>query len=397
MRPRTRTTLPVSGAAACLILFLLLLCSIPLAAQEDLAAQIGKAQASGNYAEAAKLYGELVRSGTDTPEVRSNYGLMLHLDGRNREALDQFRIALKERPDLNSAQLFAGLTLLDLNQFKEALPYLKRARELDPARPVPVLALGKVYVALRQYDLANECFQHAVSLDDRSAEAWYGLGVTDRSRAEESLNRAARRGQSKDSPDKASAQQLLDSALKALNRAVELDPNSARTHLLLAESLAAQGKQVEATAEYDHAIRLDPALDGAYLGLATEYWKQRQFEQATPLLHKVLAKRPKDPEANGILADILQHNGDNAAAKQHALIALNGNPDLIETHVVLARVYLAGGQPQSAVAELNKVIAADPDGSYHFLLYRAYKQAGDEEKAHRAMADFQQIRNGSAK
>jgi len=111
---------------------------------------------------------------------------------------------------------------------KEAVPYLKRARELDPDRPMPVLALGKAYVALRQYDAANECYRRAVGLDDNSAEAWYGLGVTYRSRAEALLNRAARQGNLQNNPDKASIDELLNNALKALTRAAELDPNSAR-------------------------------------------------------------------------------------------------------------------------------------------------------------------------
>ena len=92
------------------------------------------------------------------------------------------------------------------------------------------------------------------------------------------------------------------------------------------------------------------------------------------------------------MADILEHKGDDAGAIQYAEIALEGNPNLIETRIVLARVYLAKQEPKLAIAELRKVISADPDGSYHFLLYRAYRQAGDEEAAKAAMAEFQQLR-----
>ena len=42
-----------------------------------------------------------------------------------------------------------------------------------------------------------------------------------------------------------------------------------------------------------------------------------------------------------MIADILQHNGDIPGAEHYAEIALAGNPELIETRVVLARVYLA--------------------------------------------------------
>jgi predicted Zn-dependent protease len=73
---------------------------------------------------------------------------------------------------------------------------------------------------------------------------------------------------------------------------------------------------------------------------------------------------------------------------------LAGNPTLIQTRIVLARIYLAKKQPKLAISEIRKVISADPDGSYHFLLFRACQQVGDEQGAKQAMAQFQQIRYG---
>ena len=362
---------------------------------QDLTDQIRAAQSSGNYATAAQLYLQLIAAGTDTAEVRSNCGVMLHLAGKNREAMEQFRAALDRNPSLAGANLFAGITELDLGEPKLALPYLKKAQESDPTGPAPLLALGRAYVALSEYALANENYSKAATLDGSLAEAWYGVGVTDRSLAEDLLNRAARNGVKAES-SQAKVQGLLDHALKALTRAVELDPNSARTHLIMAEALSDSGKLTEASTEYRTAMKLDPHLEAAYLGLASQYWKRRQFDDALPLLKHVLAKSPKDPEANGMMADILQHSGDNANAERYAEIALAGNPDLIQTHVVLARIYVARNESKLAIAELQKVISADPDGSYHFLLYRAYRQAGDEQAAKSALADFQRLRHGGA-
>jgi tetratricopeptide (TPR) repeat protein len=362
---------------------------------QDLTDQIRAAQSAGNYAAAAELYLQLIAAGTDTAEVRSNCGVMFHLAGKNREAMEQLRAALDRNQSLAGANLFAGLTELDLGEPKLALPYLKQARESDPTRPAPLLALGRAYVALREYALANENYSKAATLDGSLAEAWYGVGVTDRSLAEDLLNRAARSGQNIES-NRARVQELLDHALKALTRAVELDPNSARTHLIMAEALSDSGKPTEASTEYRTAMKLDPHLEAAYLGLASQYWKRRQFDDALPLLKHVLAKSPRDPEANGMMADILEHSGDNANAERYAEIALAGNPDLIQTHVVLARIYVARNESKRAIAELQKVISADPDGSYHFLLYRAYRQVGDEQAAKIALAEFQQLRHGGA-
>jgi tetratricopeptide (TPR) repeat protein len=366
-------------------------------ASDSLADQIRSAQSSGNYVEAARLYLQLIAAGSDSPEIRSNCGVMLHLAGKNREALTQFRVALRQKPDLAGANLFAGLSEFELGDLKAALPYLSRAQQLDPDRPVPLLALGKVYVAMRNYSRANELYAKAVARDSQLAEAWYGLGVTDRSLAEEILNQAARQRTTKNEATKNKIQNLLDAAMQALTRAVELDPNSARTHLLIAESLSDAGKLVEAVPEYHAAIKLDPGLDAAYLGLASQYWKQHQFEQALPLLKRLLLKSHEDPEANAMMADILEHKGDVRSAQSYAETALAGNPDLIQTRIVLARIYLSKQQPKLAIAELRKVISADTDGSYHFLLYRACRQTGDEQGAKEAIAKFQQLRYGAPK
>jgi len=365
------------------------------ASAQDLPDQIRSAQAAGNYAEAAKLYLQLIASGTDTPQVRSNCGVMLHLAGQNQDAMQQFHIALRQDPQMKSANLFAGLSELDLGRPSAALPYLKRAEELDPNQPAPLLALGRTYLALRDYQRANEKYAQAAALDANLAEAWYGVGITNRSLAEEILNRAARTGANKPQAQQ-KARDLLDKAQQALTRAMELEPSSPRTHLILAESFADSGKFSDAIREYQTTINLAPNLDGAYIGLASLYWKQRQFEQARPLLNKILAKSPADPEANGMMADILQHDGKDADAELHAKLALSGNQNLIETHVVLARIYVDRQQPAAAIAELQKVIAADPDGSYHFLLYRAYKMAGDQQAASAALAKFRQLRNGAS-
>jgi hypothetical protein len=37
-------------------------------------------------------------------------------------------------------------------------------------------------------------------------------------------------------------------------------------------------------------------------------------------------------------------------------------------------------------------VSEDPDGSYHYLLFRAYKLSGDEAKTKAAFEDFRRVR-----
>jgi tetratricopeptide (TPR) repeat protein len=366
----------------------ILLCCAALAGDSDVAGKIREAMGKGDYAAAAALYAQLIAAGQPSPELLSNYGLTLHLAGRNQEALQQFRLALRTKPDLTAANLLAGVTLVDLDRAAEALPYLQRARTLDGAGAAPLVAMGKAYVALRDFANANAAYAEAVHRDPKLSDAWYGLGITYRSLAEDQLNRAAHR----EPANAAESHRLLEQSLAALNRAVALAPDSPRAHLILGESLRDSGKLVDAIPEYQAAIRLAPKMQAGYLGLATTYWKNGDFDRALPELDRALELSPRDPEANAIYADILEHRNDPDNAEKRALLAVAGNPRLFAAHVVLARIYLSRGKPEGAVRQLEQVVNADPDGSYHFLLWRAYKLSGRPKDAEAALAEFQRIR-----
>jgi len=296
---------------------------------------------------------------------------------------------LDANPNLAAANLFNGLAELDLGRTKQAIPYLERAAQLDQVRPEPELSLGRAYAALRDFKSANDAYVEAAKRDRNSAEAWYGVGITDRSLAESELNHVAR----KDRVQTPETRALLDDAYKALRRAAELDPQSARVHLILGESLRDSGKLVQAIPEYEAAIRLEPQMEAGYLGLATTYWKQGEWEEAMPPLQRALELSPRDAEAHAIMADLLFRQNDPKGAGQQAASALAGNPKLALPRVVMARIDLANKEPVKAAAELEQVSELDPDGSYHFLLWRAYKLAKKPEQAEAALAEFHRRRD----
>ena len=118
-------------------LLLVIACSSFAARASDLADQIRAAQSSGEFERAAALYRQLIASGQDTPEIRSNFAAMLHFSGHDREALGQAQIALKSNPYLAGANLIAGVVLSHIGRSGEALPYLQRAHQQDPRGIAP--------------------------------------------------------------------------------------------------------------------------------------------------------------------------------------------------------------------------------------------------------------------
>lgn len=373
-----------------MIRFLLVLgLCVSVCTGEDLIEKARRAQARGDYHAAAEAWRSVVESGPDNAEARSNFGVMLHLAGEDKQALEQFRWALREKPGLIAANLFAGVALVNLGRPREAIGYLERARSKDGSSVVPCLALGRAYVALREFDKANGYYREASERDASNAEAWFGLGITYRNLADSELRK---RG----GVESADAKRLLAQALDALTRAVDLDPQSERVYLIRGESLRDAGRLQDSIQEYQTAIRLRPGSAGAYLGLATTYWKSGGIDNVLPPLRRALELSPNDPEANGIMADLLVRQGDFVGAERHAKVALEGNPGLFHVRAVLAKVYLAQKRPDLAVLELEKAAPFDITGSYYFQLYRALKQLGREQDAGAALEKHKLIRGSSA-
>ncbi len=372
------------GAALCLAFASL------TARGSDLFDEIRVAQSSGNYERAAALYRELIASGQDTPEIRSNFAAMLHFGGHDREALAEARIALKGNSALAGPNVIAGLSLVRLARWKEALPYLERAHLQDPRGVPPLLGLGQAYVALRDYVRSNAAYLEASKLAPANPDTWYGLGITYRSLADAAMKRS--------SPGTVSTQarHLLDAALAALTKAVELDPASPRAHLILAESYRDSDKFNEAVAEYDTVLRLNPDDPAADLGLATTYWKSGDSERAIPAVKRVLRKLPDDPEANGIMAQVLAKTGDLHAATPYAVKALNGNPDLVQVRLMLAKIRLSENHPEQALALLNPPPSNDTNGTGYYIAYRAFKLLGRDAQAEAALREFKKRRNASS-
>jgi len=370
-----------------------------------------------------ETYRRLLQNDPHNPQLLSNLGVALFLEGADREALPYLLRAVAIAPDLAAPNLFAGLCLTRMDQPKQALPLLERAFRRDPKGPLPALALGRAHVALRDYRAANRYYAAAAERDASNAEAWYGLGITYRNLLDWTAARIAAldagaegSGAPPRAPERISREQILallaavdkrpsdlealarlarglrPAAVQALSRAVALEPDSVRAHLLLAEAARDQGDLAQAVAEYDRAIRLRPDLPASYLGLATAYWKAGELDSVLAPLEQALRLAPRDPEANGILADVLARRGDFARARQAAETALQHNPELAHARVALARIELAEGKPAAAVHQLRQVLAGDLNGSRHYLLYRAQKQLGRDAEALAAFERFRRLR-----
>jgi tetratricopeptide (TPR) repeat protein len=308
--------------------------------------------------------------------------------GDENGALQEFQQALKRNPKLVAPNLFSGRALFRLGRANEAIPYLDRACLEERRGVAPLLARAQVHVALRQYAAANKDYTEVVAREPSNAEGWFGIGITYRSMAESALKLSSR------SPE---AGRYLESAVGALHRAAALDPGSERVHLILGESLRDAGKLMDALEEYKKAVAIRPDSAAVHLGLAATYWKAGEIDTVLPPLRRALELAPRDPDANGIMADLLVRQGDYVAARKYVEIALSGNPDLSHAHLVMGKILLSENRPDLAIVELKAAGKSDTTGSSYYLLHKAYKQTGDDAAAAAALREFERIRNSTAR
>jgi tetratricopeptide (TPR) repeat protein len=379
---------------------LLALCLIPWAASAQTPQQIAEdaaaAQARGDYATAANDYRKLVESGNDSPELRSNLGIMLYQLQEYGEALAQFQEAARQKPSLTAINLFSGLCLLHLQRVPEALRQLKKAQLEQPEAPGPVLALARAYVAARQTANARDAYQRATQIQPSNSEAWYGLGITSRALAEQQLNRATKGGTATQGAETSTlgkeARRNLELADEALARAAQLDPENLKAHILLGESFRESGQKDKSVAEYQQILKTNPHFLPAYLGLATTYWKFAQVDEAMRVTEEALKYSPDDAEANAMMANFFTLQNKMQEAEPLARHALQKQPHLSLAQVALAKVYLFRGQTQEALRLLQQATPEDTDGSWNYILAQTLRKMGRHQEAEQALRRSEELR-----
>jgi TolB-like protein/DNA-binding winged helix-turn-helix (wHTH) protein/Tfp pilus assembly protein PilF len=176
--------------------------------------------------------------------------------------------------------------------------------------------------------------------------------------------------------------------MKAVRTALELDPESADAHVLLAEIQQKQWHWAEAEAEYRRALELNPSDVGAYLGLAEWLACQGRAEEA---LASVKRGRALDPIAVSGLAVgwilFLSRRYDEALPELRSVVAVRPNDAGALWN--LGFVLIAKDQPEEAIPVLEKAVSIS-DGSPAVIgvLVRAYAQAGRRPDALRLLAEL---------
>jgi tetratricopeptide (TPR) repeat protein len=181
-------------------------------------------------------------------------------------------------------------------------------------------------------------------------------------------------------------------ALQLMNDIVEIDPQSARSHQLLASVYAAQQMFPEAAREYEMALTIQPNDPELYFALGNAYFKGRKFQNAERAYARTIELNPLHAEARAMRGWALVQLTRPDEAVPLLRQALQLNPDLVSAHVILGKALAEIGQVAEAVQQLELAKTTDTDGTLHYQLSGLYRKLGESEKSKQALLASEKIR-----
>ncbi|MGL5833129.1 MAG: tetratricopeptide repeat protein, partial [Waterburya sp.] len=227
--------------------------------------------------------------------------------GNYKSALDCYRRAIQQQPELIDAYLVLGQLLNQLGQLDQSIKcYLAGLKQQQ--HPELYFALGNVYHRQQQWAKAALCYQKTSQIDPNHGQACHELGevLSQQQRWSEAVKAYVQAIALK--TDYSWSYNNLGYALIQLQRwseaippylqAIKLKPDFSWSYYNLAEAYGNLGQWSEAIASYQQAVKLQGDLPQVQQKLGNAFYRRSQADRATALTHfrLAIAQDPQNPE-----------------------------------------------------------------------------------------------------
>jgi adenylate cyclase len=180
-----------------------------------------------------------------------------------------------------------------------------------------------------------------------------------------------------------------------ISKAIELDPNYAAAHALMAEalySLAIRGwaefpdrELSRAAAEARNAIELAPDEPDGYRALGRVFLARTEYDQAQNALKRAIEINPSDANGLAVWGSVQSFSGEINGAIESLQLALKLDPTLEPNYVFdLAVAYYLARRHEDAIRIAERGLARFPDFSvFNIPAAAAAAELGRKEQAER--------------
>lgn len=334
--------------------------------------QATEAMRAGRLDEAAAGFASIIGASPEFAEAHLNLGLVREEQGRNQEAIASLQKALSLKPRLRGANLFLGIAEYRLNKFDKAILALSKETSYHPEDANSWMWLGVVQLAAENPEDAVVALDKAAKLAPDNPDILYHRGRA----------------------------HLLISK-ESYERMFHADPNSWRVHQVLAQADSESGRDTDAIAEYQAAIKLAPGQPGLHEELATAFSKSGKPDEAEAELRRELEIDPNNVLARYKLGTLEAERGEGAKGKELIEGALRENPSLKYSAYYLGRAEMELGNNAAAADAFNQAISeagAEPEMVQQawYQLGIVYRRLHRIEDAQKAFATFQKLKDDAS-
>lgn len=323
----------------------------------------------GDYSKAEEAWRAITSSDPRNAVAWAHLGLAQAVEGKYSEAVPAYRKALQLNPALAGVQLNLGLALFKQQRFKEAVVPFTAAVKETPGDAKPKLLLGMSYYGAAQYAEAIPYLQSALA----SAPDNLQLRMT-------------------------LAQSCLwarqyKCTLEQFRQIVTQNPESAQADMLAGEAFDGLGDTASAIAQFRAAEKASPNEPDVHFGLGYLLWTQRQYDEAERELKLEVENNPNHAQALAYLGDIAIKRENKAEAEKYLQRAIaQPGKDVRLAYVDLGILHAAEGRDEDAVKNFQRAIQLEPDEvDAHWRLAKVYRAMGKKEEANAELAKASQL------
>jgi tetratricopeptide (TPR) repeat protein len=348
-------------------------------------------EVQGRYAEALADYEEALQLAPTAPAWRNKADAQLSL-GEFTEAEAGYTRAIELDPDYVEAYLGRARARTASNRYPEAIADLDHVLEANPDHPAlaqralvralmgtAALTQGDREEGLRQYALAIEDYDGALTAHPKIADAWLQRGLVHAVLAEQAVAESGR-GAGDDEYRKAVAD---------YDQATALAPDAVQPILNRAQARQQLGEMAEAEADFTTVVGLDPGSAEAWTGRGILREIQGRYEEALADYDAALKLAPS-AQAWRNRADANLGLGRLADAESDYTKAIELDGAFVEAYVGRARARTVDERYADALADLDHVLEGQPDhparaqrALVHATMGTTALSTGDREEARR--------------
>jgi cellulose synthase operon protein C len=382
---------------------------------------------------AADSFQNALRNDQDNAVAHYQLGLAFDQQHNEGRAEEEWRAAVRLRPDLTDAQralatlelhrgnleslnnyaeqiitfqpnspdgyMLRAVAEMNRQKYSQADADLRKAASIAPQSPAPLIQMGNLHLLQKQHSEAESYYQQALDKDSGSGEALSGLMNAYFADKQPDRAIAAARVQITKSPDNSLFYDLLGTALfnskkdlpaaeTALRKAIDLDKNNSDAMVKLGKVQIDEGSADKALALYQESIKENPREVTFYILAGELYESKNDWDHAKTMYQQALNLQSDNPTASNNLAYVMLQQGGNVdIALAMAQTARRGRPDWPNAADTLGWAYYQKGVYQSAIdlfqesLRLSERQGAPEDATLHYHLGLAYEKANQPVQA----------------